>query len=132
MSRAFPRSLRGFSRARLLAAALEWSACCCCYEDGRYCCRYISFFSRAFAFAFCAENKQKKKKKKSLRPKKRGGDRTPPRTFCKAFVRYSYYLPSSCCVLTLDEESVFRASCIETCTKGIADLMCLSVCLLPQ
>jgi hypothetical protein len=34
--------------------------------------------------------------------------------------------------LTLDEESVFRASCIETCTKGIADLMCLSVCLLPQ
>lgn len=90
-------------------------------------------FSRAFDFAFCAENKQKKKKKKkSLRPKKRGADRTPPRTFCKAFVRYSYYLPSSCCVLTLDEESVFRASCIETCTKGIADLMCLSVCLLPQ
>jgi len=87
-------------------------------------------FSRAFDFAFCAENKQKKKKK-SLRPKKRWGDRTP-RTFCKTFVRYSYYLPSSCCVLTLDEESVFIASCIETCTKGIADLMCLSVCLLPQ
>jgi hypothetical protein len=81
-------------------------------------------FSRAFCFCVLCGNKQMKKK--SLRQKKTGGDRTPPRTFCKAFVRHSYYLPSSCCVFTVDEESVFRASCIETCTKGIADLMCLS------